>query len=351
MSETIDRIVAVAKFADAKSDINSSFQTVQFTKGRVAACSYEGGASMSIDVDVKAVVAASILLKVCKAMPNAELSMTEPEKGSKERPRLQLRQGESVAVIDTQPDQTAPRIPKPAKKATWHEVSGLDELARVAWCCCADPTRRHMAGVYLGQYGMAATDGHAAVMLQTPGDLTKELGENGQIVPPAMMKGLGSPVMMTSSGRQLFFAEDPSSGDFRVANCYDGRFPPLDQAMKGVWKQPKMEVPRVEFEDMVKSAKLADKNLVLAVEGQRLRVVVDRGRMVQTLFDFESAVSFEGKVPPGYIGFGAHLVLPALQACDSDTIQVFLNPHEKGSIEPMGIRDGGYKVVIMPTRM
>jgi hypothetical protein len=107
---------------------------------------------------------------------------------------------------------------------------------------------------------------------------------------------------------------------------------------------------------MLKQAKLADKDLVLSVEGQRLRVVVeDRGRGGDslTLFDFEASVPFESKggVPNGYVGFSNGLVLPAVQACISDTITIFIEPDPKGSIEPMGIVDGSFKSVVMPIRI
>lgn len=356
MSEMIDTIVSVAKFADTKADLSATFTSVLFKKGTVRACSYEGGAAAKIEADgIEALVPAAKLLKVCKALPNAEVAITEPTE-KKQQPRLQLRQGSSVAHIDLLPPKQAPKMPTPAKRAKWSEVEGLHQLERVAWCVSQDTTRRHLAGVHLGKFGMAATNGHAGVMLGTPGDLTPELGDDGAIVPPAMLKGLPETVQIHRNGRQLFFAEDPTSGEFRVANCYEAVFPSLDQVMGGVWKSPFMDVPREPLLDMLKSAKLADKDLVLAVEGQRLRVVVDRADTGMSLFDFEGTVSFEhgskkNKVPAGRIAFGVHLVLPAVQQTQSDTIQLFMNPAPEGSVEPLGIVDGSYKTVIMPVRI
>lgn len=350
MSEIIDRIVEVAKFADVKSDMNSGFTVVQFQPGLVRACNYSGGASAAVDLDIKAEVPAARLLKVCKALPEAEVSLQQ-EDGKPAQ--LCFQQGESRASLNLMPKGSGVKMSKPAKKAVWHEVNGLDQLDRVVWSAAKDDTRRHLMGVHLGKYGMACTNGHSCTVLSTPGDLTKELGKEGILVPPDMLKGLPEVTQISKDGERLFIAEDPSAGDYRVANLISTQFPPLDQVMTPIWKMPQMSIPRQPLENMLKRAKLADKDLVLSVEGKRLRVVVDgkRDGGALSLFDFEGSVPFEGGVPEGYIGFSNSYVLGAVQACVSDNITVHLLPARKGSVEPMGIVDGSFKAAIMPIRV
>lgn len=354
MTETIDRITEIAKFADLKGDLNTGFQTVQFRKHEVRACNYDGGASATIDLDIQAVVNANRLLKVCKALPNAEISLVEGRKGS--CPRMLLQQGDSKAHLDTLDKKQVVSMGRPTKKAAWHEVHGLNQLDRVAWSASKDTQRRHLTGVHLGKFGAACTNGQSAATLSTPGDLTKELGKDGIIVPVDMLKGLPEVNQISLDGNRLYIAEDPTAGDYRVINLIDSRFPPLEHVMTPVWGMGQMEIQRLPLEAMLKRAKLSDPNLILSVEKKRFRVVVDGERTRATghsmsLFDFEDSVPFKGSVPSGFIGFSNNLVLPAVQACESDNITIFISPHKDGSVDPMGIVDGAYKVVIMPLRI
>lgn len=353
MSDTIDRIMEVTKFADLKGDLNTGYQTVQFRKNEVRACNYDGGAAAVLDLDITAVVSAQRLLKVCKALPNAEVSLVDGEaKGS--RQRLLLQQGDAKARLEVLDPKAGVSMGRPTKKAAWHEVHGLNEVDRVAWSACKDTQRRHLTGIHLGKFGMAATNGQSAATLSTPGDLTKELGTAGILVPVDMLKGLPEVNQISLDGNRLYIAEDPSAGGYRVVNLIEAQFPPLEQVLSPVWSMDQMEIPRQPLEDMLKRAKLADPNLILSVEKKRLQVVVDSKRPAagtMSLFDFEDSVPFKGKVKSGYIGFANNLVLPAVQACESDNISIFIRPDPGGSIEPMGIVDGAYKVVIMPLRV
>jgi DNA polymerase III sliding clamp (beta) subunit (PCNA family) len=351
MVEIISKILSVAKYADTKSDLNVGLKSVQFRKGSVCACGHEGGASAIIDADVQALVDASALIKLCKAMPNAEISVVEPNKRSKStRPRLQFRQGRSKATIETLPKSAAVKMPKPASKAAWSEVHGLNEIDRVAWAVGTDDSRRHMKGVHFGSGGMEASDGHACVVLSTPGDLSAEFGEDGILAPLSMFKGFPQVVSMTKDGNQLFIAEDPTVAEYRAVRLIDARFPPLGPIMEAVWKLPRMEIVRKDLEEMISQAKVADTTLVLSAEGQRLRVLVDQ-EVRMSLFDFEGSVPFEGEIPQGIIGLNAELLLPAVKSARSDKIVIHINPVKGGSLEPMGIVDGSYSAVMMPMRI
>lgn len=172
-------------------------------------------------------------------------------------------------------------------------------------------------------------------------------------IPVHMLRGLPSPVQMAAVDRQVFFASDPKSGDYRVVSLYDATFPPLDAIFKRAFELPALSVQRKEMLEILKSAKLADINVVLEVQGSGLRVKVDHvgNQSSLSLFDFESFVEFTGKVPEGILGFAVGLLHPAVQHAASNELTVYLKPSPRGAFDPLGISDSNYQVVVMPIRL
>lgn len=346
MSDIVDKIAKVAKFADPK---HPSYGSVQFTAGSVRATGPEGGASTPTGLDIEAVVASQSLLKACKALPDAELSMGATKTGE---PRLRLQQGTSRAHLELLPPKQVATVARPPASAQWVTIEGLDQLDRVAWCTSADSTRPQLHGVHLTSGWLEATDGSAAVRLAVAGDINAVLPDGG-CLPVHMLKGLPSPVQMTAVDRQVFFTADPKSEDYRVVSLYDAAFPPLDAIFQRSFELPALSVQRKEMLEILKSARLADINVVLEVQGSGLRVKVDHvgNNQSLSLFDFESFVEFTGEVPEGISGFAVGLLQPAVQYAKSNELTVHLKPNPQGTFDPLGISDSNYQAVVMPIRL
>lgn len=351
MSEMIDTIVEVARFADAKAgDLHTGFQCVAFRPFEVSACGYAGGIVAAIDLDIgEVVVSAARLLKVLKAMPDAVLDVVEVSG----KQRLQMAQGGGVASLDLLPTNQAIKLSRPGKKAGWVEVHGLDEVERVSWSGLRnDASRLNLSGIAFGAFGIATTNGHSAALLGTPGDMVKELGRE-VLAPPDMLRGLPEVTNVALDGERMFIAEDPTAGDFRVVNLFNATLPPVVHLLTSALEKPQMQVPKAPFEEMLKRARLSDTTVTLSVEGKRLQVSVDQADAHLSLFDYAESVAFEvaGKsIPAGKIRLDLRYLLPAVQAVKSEQITVHLLPEEEGSVEPMTLVDGPYCAIIMPMR-